>query len=197
MQRRWEQLCRWSFLRRARLAAERERERGKRGVREAAGGAFAFPRDGTGAPWSSRCPWPYPPGSRSARVAHLGSLFTPVSPFPPPPRSFQTPGLGEAPPPVPLEAGMERTEGRARSRLVPEAAKSDSPAGGARGGHQARHRLPGRCPWAGRRLARSRSTTQSSSRSLMSAGKAEALRAAGLSAPAGNERRALRGPEGP
>lgn len=44
MQRRWEQLCRWSFLRRARLAAERERERGKRGVREGADGAF--PRDG-------------------------------------------------------------------------------------------------------------------------------------------------------
>lgn len=33
-------------------------------------------------------PWPYPPGSRSARVAHLGSLFTPVPPLPPPPMKF-------------------------------------------------------------------------------------------------------------
>lgn len=43
---------------------------------------------------------------------------------------------------------MERTEGRARSRLVPEAAKSDSPAGGARGGHQARHHPEASPTWA-------------------------------------------------
>lgn len=38
IQRRWEQPCRWSFLRRARLAAEGGRDR--QGVREVAGNAL-------------------------------------------------------------------------------------------------------------------------------------------------------------
>lgn len=86
MQRRWEQPCRCSFLRSARLAADTEREGGKRGVRGAAGNAS--PRDGP-APalrGASRCRWPCPPvppvfpGSKSATLVHLGSLFIPVPP---------------------------------------------------------------------------------------------------------------------
>lgn len=159
MQRRCEQPCLWSFLRTARLAAERKGE-GRRGAEREGGAGSASPRAGPAAPLSCRCPW------------------VPVYPCLPP-ASWD----------ILCAAGSG--DGEHRPKLVPEVPNRllgtrrrcprQARTPGSRPGTSAtlRHRLPGRCPEAGRRLARSTATIQSSSWSLISAVRAE-LRSLGV-----------------
>lgn len=89
-----------------------EREGGREAGREGGRRQCLSPgRAGPGAPRSCRCPWPCPlvppglPGSESATVAHLGSLFIPVPH--PPPQSCQAPGIGEASSPAAARSSDE------------------------------------------------------------------------------------------